>query len=100
LIQIRTSEQGASLNFRFGSAYISLKLYGDTGVSPELVLHIPCEQIFYLNSNQIDTFEINQIVSNVGQIGSIDIFHNGKKEDYWCIDWINIKDITTNKLFQ
>jgi hypothetical protein len=39
-------------------------------------------------------------MSTVGQISSIDIFHHGKKEDFWCIEWINIKDITTNKSFQ
>ncbi len=61
---------------------------------------MPLEQSFYLKSNQIDSFEIGQIISVVGQISSIDIYHNGKKEDFWCIDWINIKDITTNKSFQ
>jgi hypothetical protein len=77
-----------------------LKLYGDSGVSNELPLHIPFEQSFYLNSNQTDIFEIGQIVSTVGQISSIDIYHNGKKEDSWYIQWINIKDLTTNKSFQ
>jgi hypothetical protein len=100
LIRIRTGHQGASLNFRYGSVYLSLKLYGDSGVSNELPLRIPFEQSFYLNSNQTDTFEIGQIISTVGQISSIDIYHNGKKEDSWCIEWINIKDLTINKSFQ
>ena len=77
-----------------------MKLYGDSGVSNELPLRIPSEQSFYLNPNQTDIFEIGQITSTVGQIGSIDIYHNGKKEDLWCIQWINIKDLTTNKSFQ
>jgi len=100
LIRIRTGQQGASLNFRFGSVYLILKLYGDSGVSNEIPLHIPFEQLYYLNSNQIDTFEIGQNISVVGQISSIDIYHNGKKEDFWWIDWIDIKDITINKSFQ
>jgi hypothetical protein len=100
LIRIRTGHQGASLNFRFGSVYLSLKFYGDSGVSNEIPLRIPFEQSYYLKSNQTDTFEIGQIISVVGQISSIDIHHNGKIEDFWCIDWINIKDITTNKSYQ
>ncbi len=100
LIRIRTGQQGASLNFRFGSVYLILKLYGDSGVSNEIPLHIPFEQLYYLNSNQIDTFEIGQNISVVGQISSIDIYHNGKKDDFWWIDWIDIKDITINKSFQ
>ncbi|CAF3800670.1 unnamed protein product [Adineta steineri] len=100
LIHIRTGYQGASLNFRFGSVYLYLKFYGDSGVSNEIPLHIPMEQSFYLISNQTDTFEIGQMMTSViGQISSIDIYHNGKKEDFWNIDWINIKDITTNKSF-
>ncbi len=75
-------------------------MYGDSGVSNEIPLHIPFEQSFYLKSNQIDTFEIGQIISIVGQISSIDIYHNGKKEDFWYIDWIHIIDVTTNKSFQ
>jgi hypothetical protein len=99
LIRVRTGHQGASLNFRFGSAYLSLKLYGDSGVSNEICLRIPIEQTYYLKSNQTDTFEIGQMTLVVGQISSIDIYHNGKNEDFWCIDWIDIKDITTNKSF-
>ena len=100
LISIRTGEQGASLNFRYGSASVSLKLYGDSGVSNEILLHIPGEQSFYLKANQIDTFEINQLASAVGQISSIDLYHNGKKEDFWNIQWINIKDVMMNKSFE
>ncbi|CAF4466513.1 unnamed protein product, partial [Adineta steineri] len=101
LIHIRTGYQGASLNFRFGSVYLYLKFYGDSGVSNEIPLHIPMEQSFYLKSNQTDTFEIGQTMTSViGQISSIDIYHNGKKEDFWSIDWIQIKDITTNKSFK
>ncbi|CAF1154399.1 unnamed protein product [Adineta ricciae] len=99
LISVRTGEQGASLNFRYGSASVSLKLYGDSGVSNEISLHIPGEQSFYLRANQVDTFEINQLASAVGQISSIDLYHNGKKEDFWNIQWINIKDIMMNKSF-
>ncbi|UJR31343.1 hypothetical protein I4U23_018839 [Adineta vaga] len=91
-ICIRTGLQGASLNFRFGSAHASLKLYGDSGVSNEIPLHIPSEQSFYLRANQIDTFEINEMISIVGQISSIDLYHNGQKEDFWDIQWMNIKD--------
>jgi hypothetical protein len=40
------------------------------------------------------------MISVVGQISSIDIYHNGKKEDFWYIDWIDIKDLTINKSFQ
>lgn len=100
LICVRTGDQGASLNFRFGSVCLSLKLYGDSGVSNELPLRIPFEQSFYLQSNQTDTFEIGQMISTVGQISSIDVQHNGKKEDFWCIDWIHIQDLTMNKSFQ
>ncbi|CAF3836154.1 unnamed protein product [Rotaria sordida] len=98
-IRVRTGYQGASLNFRFGSVYLSLKLYGDSGVSNEISLRIPLEQLYYLKCNQTDTFEIGQMISVVGQITSIDIYHNGKKEDFWHINWINITDITTNKSF-
>lgn len=101
LIRIRTGTQGASLNFRFGSSvYLSLKLYGDSGVLNEISLQMPAEQLHYLKSNQTDTFEIGQITSSVGQISSIDIHHNGNREDFWHINWIKIIDITTNKVFQ
>lgn len=100
LIRVRTGDQGASLNYRFGSVYLSLKLYGDSGVSNELPLRIPFEQSFYLRSNQTDTFEIGQMISTIGQISSIDLQHNGRNEDFWWIDWIHIKDLTTNKSFQ
>ncbi|CAF3685921.1 unnamed protein product [Rotaria sp. Silwood1] len=98
-IRVRTGYQGASLNFRFGSVYLLLKLYGDSGVSNEIPLRIPLEQLYYLKCNQTDTFEIGQMISVVGQITSIDIYHNGKKEDFWHINWINIIDVTTNKSF-
>jgi hypothetical protein len=100
LIRIRTGQQGASLNFRFGSVVVSLKLYGDSGVSSEIPLHIPLEQSFYLRPNQTDTFEINQMISQLGQISSIDVYHTGKKEDFWDIQWIDITEITMNKSFQ
>ncbi|CAF1436666.1 unnamed protein product [Rotaria magnacalcarata] len=99
IIRVRTGYQGASLNFRFGSVYLSLKLYGDSGVSNEIPLRIPFEQLYYLKCNQTDTFEIGQIISIVGQISSIDINHNGKREDFWHINWIDIIDITTNKSY-
>ena len=100
LIHIRTGHHGASLNFRYGSVYILLKLYGDSGISNEIPIHIPLEQLFYLKCNQIDTFEIDQVISTVGHISSIDVFHNGEKEDFWHIDWINVIDAATNKSFQ
>ncbi|CAF3752454.1 unnamed protein product [Rotaria socialis] len=99
IMRVRTGYQGASLNFRFGSVYLSLKLYGDSGVSNEIPLRIPFEQLYYLKCNQTDTFEIGQITSVVGQISSIDIYHNGKREDFWHINWIDIIDITTNKSY-
>lgn len=101
LIHIRTGDKGASLNFRFGSACLTLKLYGDSGISNEILLNIPMEQTFYLQPNQTDTFEINSISTIIGQINSIDLYHNGSnKQDSWCIDWMDIKDITTNKSYR
>ena len=101
LIHIRTGDKGASLNFRFGSACLTLKLYGDSGISNEILLNIPMEQTFYLKPNQTDTFEINSISTIIGQINSIDLYHNGShKQDSWCIDWMEIKDITTNKSYR
>jgi hypothetical protein len=100
-IQVRTGLQGASLNFRLGSTYLCIKLYGDSGVSNELVLRTPIEQTFYLRSNQIDTFDIRQDTCTIGQIRSIDIYHNGRqRDDMWSIDWLDITDITTNKSYQ
>lgn len=101
LIRIRTSRQGASLNFRFGSAHLSLKFYGDFGVSKEIALRIPMEQFFYLQPNQTDTFEIEQTLPMIGQLTFIDLFHNGlQKGDFWCIQWIEIREANTHKSYR
>ena len=101
LIHIRTGDKGASLNFRFGSACLTLKLYGDLGISHELLLPFPMEQTFYLQPNQTDTFEISSVSTIVGHINSIDLYHNGShKQDSWCIDWLEIKDIAMNKSYR
>jgi hypothetical protein len=101
LVRIRTGRKGASLNFRFGSACLSLKLYGDFGISKEIPLRIPMEQFFYLQPNQTDTFEIEQISSMIGQLTFIDLIHNGlQKSDVWCIDWIEIRETNTQKSYR
>jgi hypothetical protein len=99
-VRVRTGRQGASLNFRFGSVCLTLKLYGDSGVSSEMPLRIPVERSYYLKSEQTDTFEMGQLTSVGGQITAIDMYHNGKREDWWCIEWIEIQDATTNKTFR